>query len=126
MNANAILKLTFLLTIPIYAVVAWFVLQQPGQDAPPDQMLGILFPVLAGIYLFQVIVIEPIISRTVTRSRGGYTKEVLVIKLAFFESGAVFGFVLSILSRDLNFVLGFGMVAGLLIALRAPLPQHRA
>lgn len=121
MNPNALLKFAFLAAIAIYGVVAWFVCQQPmaeGQELPP-----FFFEILAVVFVAQIL-IEPMVTGQIIRRRGAYTKDAMLVRLAFYEAGAIYGLVLTFISHDMNYLAGFGIVAGLLILFRCPVPSE--
>ena len=49
----------------------------------------------------------------------------MIVKLSLFESGAIYGLVLTFITRDLNYLMGFGIAAMLLIFFRVPVPPAR-
>lgn len=118
-----IVKFAFMNAIVIYAVVAYFVCQQPMQGEPHDWSM--LSYAMMAVYALTVIVVEPLVSSQMTLRRGGYNKDVMIIKLAILETGAIMGLFLTFLTHNMNFVCGFGLVAFILIALRVPVAPDR-
>lgn len=123
MNPNKILKFAFMSVIGVYVLVAWIVSQQPIPEGQEPQNVDLFFKVLAGLFFMQIVT-EPIISNALQKAKGAYTKDVMIIKLALYESGAIFGLVLSFISRDVNYVAGFGIIAFLLMMIRVPIPEE--
>lgn len=115
-----VVKLAFLAAIPIYCLVSWFVVQNPLQPPPDPAVFSLMAKMLAGIYMATLLFVEPMVSRSSMQRLGGYNYNVMVLKLAFFESGALYGLVLTLITHHMAYVTGFGMVAFLMILLRAP------
>lgn len=125
MNINVILKYAFILAIGIYGVVAWFVCQQPLEpEAQQTEAVGLMLPILTGTYIMQIL-LEPFFTRRMMETQGEYNKNVMIVKLSLFESGAIYGLVLTFITRDLNYLMGFGIAAMLLIFFRVPVPPAR-
>lgn len=114
-----IVKFAFMNAIVLYALVAYFVCQQQPLAGEPQTWQSLIYA-LMGVYALLALLIEPIISARMTQQRGGYTKEAMIVKLAIFESGAIFGLLLTFLTHNMSFVCGFGLVAFILMALRVP------
>lgn len=122
MNNYRIIKMAFLLAVPLYVGVGWMTSRTQEGVEGNAELAATLFPLLAIVFLAHVL-LEPFVTRSLMKKHDGYTKEAMIIKLAFYESGAIFGLVLTFLSHDVNYVLSFGMVAAALILFRVPLPE---
>ncbi len=86
-------------------------------------MVSLLLPILSVAFLGTVLV-EPIVSRFLSARHGGYTKEVMIMRLSMYQSGAIYGLLLSFMTYDVNYVLGFSIVTLVLTMLRAPAAEH--
>ncbi len=125
MNINVILKYAFIFAIGVYGVVAWIFCQQPfDADAQQAEAVGLILPILAGTYVMQIL-LEPFFTRRMMETQGEYNKNVMIVKLALFESGAIYGLLLTLITHDLNYLMGFGIAAMLLIFFRVPVPPAR-
>lgn len=121
MRIDLLLKLAFMLAIPVYGLVAWLVTSNPALKQ--TEFDPILAQILAAVF-FLGVVIEPFVSRAVTRRTGGYTRTGMLVKLAFFVTGGIYGLVLTMMSYDMSYVLAFGSIALFLMLLRVPLPKQ--
>ncbi|HIB66547.1 MAG TPA: hypothetical protein EYO33_15885 [Phycisphaerales bacterium] len=125
MNINVILKYAFIFAIGVYGVVGWIVCRQPlDADAQQAETVGLLLPILTGTYIMQIL-FEPFFTRRMMETQGEYNKNVMIVKLALFESGAIYGLLLTLITHDLNYLMGFGIAAMLLIFFRVPVPPAR-
>ena len=125
MNINVILKYAFILAIGVYGVVGWIVCRQPlDADAQQTEAVGLMLPILTGTYIMQIL-FEPFFTRRMMETQGEYNKNVMIVKLALFESGAIYGLLLTLITHDLNYLMGFGIAAMLLIFFRVPVPPAR-
>jgi hypothetical protein len=115
-----LLKLAMMIAIPLYTCVAWLVCSQSAAPAADPGMIHILAVALTALYAVQLLVVEPLLSRQLMQRFGGYCQQVLVVRLAFFESGAVYGLLLTLLTHDMSYVCAFGGVALVMMLLRAP------
>lgn len=121
---NAIVKFSFVVAPIIYIVMAGLVSQQAVEGSAPDpQMVANLSTVLCIVYAVTVL-LTPVIAGQVLRQQGVYNKSVMIVKLALFESGAIYGLMLSLLTHDIQWAGGFGMVAALLILFQVKVPDQ--
>lgn len=121
MNPNAIVRIAFMTAPFLYATVAWLVGQNQPEPTMDPAQIRLFFVVLAAAYLL-VVLLEPLITGPSMRRYGRYEKNTMIVRLAIYESGAIFGLLLTFLSRDMKYVLGFGLAAICFMLLKAPAP----
>ena len=119
------LKLAFMASIPVYGLVGWLLSRHPAPAQMPDAgMLQSMTYGLMALFALQALIIEPLLSRQLISQRRGYDKNTMIVKLAFFESGAIYGLILTLISHDVSYVAGFGAAAFLLMVVRVPVPAR--
>lgn len=119
-----VVKLGLMATVPLYVLVGWWLTTQPATVAPMDaETLGIMSKAMIAIYAAIVLLVEPVVSRTAVVQMGGYGQKTMLLRLALFETGAIFGLLLTLLSHDPSYVMVFGALAFVLMAVRAPVPR---
>ncbi len=88
--------------------MAYFMIHRP--DFAPsglDQSVQLVLGALAVINILSASAI----SRAICKTQNSIEHSSIIVEYAIRESGAVLGFVLSLLSGDLNWVLGLGGLA---------------
>lgn len=101
-----ILKLAFLLSIPLYIGLSFFLRNAEG---PAPENTHLIAMVLAFVSVTNVV-LAPLIAR-----RGKTPQARFILKAAFYESVALYGFILSFITHDPNYSMYFGVPAFLLI-----------
>lgn len=117
-----ILKLAFMASIPVYVLIAYLTRDQPATADPA--MVVTMSRILAAIFAIG-IVMAPIVARNSAKNlQDPNSQEArnvrFILKAAFYESGAIYGLVLSLMSRDPMYTVYFGIPA-LLCLLLTPL-----
>ncbi len=108
-------------TVPMYLLVAGVLVTQNALPPTLDpSSVGLMSKLLITLFAILVLLVEPAISRLATQQMGGYNSRVMLLKLSFFQSGALFGMILTLLSGNLLYVGVFGAVSLLLMAVKAP------
>ena len=112
-----LLKLAMMASVVIFCGVGWFLCQQqPGGPTSPPETITMLAKILGGVAVMQALMMAPILTRSLIQ-RQGYTRGVMLIKLAFYESGALYGLILTILSHDIHYLMYFAAPAMILMSL---------
>lgn len=106
----------------VYSTVAWLVVQNQPETTMDPAQIRLFFVVLAAVY-FLVVLLEPLITGPSLRRNGRYEKNTMIVRLAIYESGAIFGLLLTFLSHDMKYTLGFGLAAICFMLLKAPVPR---
>jgi F0F1-type ATP synthase membrane subunit c/vacuolar-type H+-ATPase subunit K len=129
-DVNRILKWAFVASVAVYGVVAVAVAGPPRWDSPwlpPDPMhrtlLFVLVFVGAGTWAAGWIVgrlKEPPVRSAhelVVRRPPIFGRQRFVLAAALIEAGAVYGLILSLLTRDSRYAIAFGVPALVLLIL---------
>ena len=109
-----LIKVAFIGSACIYVVVAWFLAGQAPAGPAPTLDIGLMTTILGAVYALTVVV-APLIVR---RFPPGSNSQMLVA-LALYESGALYGLLLSILSHQVQYALYFGTASVVLMLLLA-------
>ena len=114
MSQAKLLKLAFMLSIVTFVAVAEVVVRTtpvPSEGAEAVKFLG---PILVIFYAV-LLVGAPFLVRRIRAKQGEDNEQKLtgrvVLQLAIYESGAIYGLVLSFLSHNKYWAHGFGAVA---------------
>ena len=110
-----ILKFAFVASAFIYMFVAWIVSRGPA--VPSAEALALsqkMAYVLTGVYMLTVALSPLLLSRQPKGSNGR-----MILALGLYESGAIYGFMLSHLSHNPNYAYSFGGAAAVLMMVLA-------
>lgn len=107
-----ILKLAFLATIVLYVVLG-FVLSGQAAEAStmPEGTRQTLTLALGAVFAMQAAFALLVLPRFMAQNPRG----LFIVRLAIYESGAIMGLVLTLLTHDPRYTLFFGVPAFLLI-----------
>ena len=106
-------------SVVVYVVVAWIVapvMTSDAADARRDQLLAIVFAVLSAGQLVAARIIHEMLlgrarHRATPRERLGEYRSAVIVAFALREGVALYGLVLSFLSGEPRWAIGFGAVA---------------
>ena len=118
MKISMILKFAFLAAIPLYALCAFLVTKNHTAPLAGSGDVNLLAAVLAIVCAVS-FVLAPIVA---SRVGGNLPPEQasnsrFIVRAAIYEAGAIYGLVLSFMSRDPMYSVYFGIPAFLLILL---------
>ncbi|HXE71997.1 MAG TPA: hypothetical protein VNO81_05005 [Candidatus Nitrosotenuis sp.] len=112
-----VLHFAFMASVLVYGLVAWLLSRQPAlAPALPTGPVPLLAGVLGVAFAAQAFLLVPMLTRRIPDPRRRH-----LVRLAIYESGAIYGLVLFFISRNLVYMAAFGGVALLLMAFCLPL-----
>lgn len=102
-------------SVLIYIGVAWVVTHQGGMQRTLEPAGARQFAIVLGLVWMASLAALPVFGQRLREHRSFG-----LIRLAIFESGALYGLVLTMLSGDAKFTLAFGICALMLMSATAP------
>jgi len=105
----------FMGSVLVYIGVAWLVTHQVRLERTLEPAGARQFAIVLGLVWVATLAALPILGRSLREHRA-----FLLIRLAMFESGALYGLALTLMSREANYMLAFGICALMLMATTSP------